>query len=100
MEKFEPFGEGNPAPVFKVKGFMPKQDKFGRRIQLCGSDLTTVRLQSTHGTAIGFNMASVIKEIDDSLPMTLYGTLSWNYFNGKKEPQIEFIGIENEELEA
>ena len=100
MDRFEPFGEGNPAPVFKVKGFMPKQDKFGRRIQLCGSDLTTVRLQSTHGTAIGFNMSSMVKEINESIPMTLYGTLSWNYFNGKKEPQIEFVGIENEDMAA
>ena len=32
--------------------------------------------------------------------MTLYGTLSWNYFNGKKEPQIEFVGIENEDMAA
>ena len=100
MEKFEPFGEGNPAPVFKVTGFIPETDKYGRRVQLCGSDLTTVRLQSTHGTAIGFNMSSMVSEINESLPMTLYGTLSWNYFNGRKEPQIEFVGIENEDLAA
>ena len=46
--------------------------------------------------AIGFNMAKHSEEIDDGTELSLYGTLSWNNFNGKRSPQIEFIGIEKQ----
>ena len=93
---YEPYGEGNEAPVFRIDSYKLKPNKYGKLKQLCGSDLQTVRLENNFANAIGFNMAKHAEEIDDSTELSLYGTLSWNNFNGKRSPQIEFIGIEKQ----
>ncbi len=39
-------------------------------------------------------MAKYAEVIEDCTFLSLSGTLSWNNFNGKRTPQIEFIGVE------
>ena len=52
--------------------------------------------ENSFANAIGFNMAKQVEEIVDDSVLSLYGTLSWNNFNGKRSPQIEFIGFEKQ----
>ncbi len=96
MSMYEPYGEGNEAPVFRIESYKLKPNKYGKLKQLCGNDLQTVRLENTFANAIGFNMAKYSEEIDESTEVSLYGTLFWNNFNGKRSPQIEFIGVEKQ----
>ena len=94
MDRFEPYGEGNEAPLVKISGFKPTPDRYGKYLQRCGADLSTVRIESKYATAIGFRMSDSFTDVDEKSVLNLYGSLSWNCFNGKKKAQIEFTGIE------
>jgi single-stranded-DNA-specific exonuclease len=82
QEKFEPFGEGNPAPVYKVAVHpMTRNELKGGHVKLdCGEY-----------DVLGFSMA---KDIPDLTPLTIACTLSYNYFMGNKRIQATIIGKE------
>lgn len=91
-EKYEPYGEGNPAPVFKVTGFNTVP-RYGAYKKLMGADGSTVKLWSAYGTAVGFGLADQIKE-DSPKKLELIGTLSNSYFGSSKpELQLEFADV-------
>ena len=54
-----------------------------------------VKLACDYCQAIGFGMVNSLK-LSEANVLTLYGTLSYNYFKGNKTPQIEFIDFEEE----
>lgn len=96
VQKYAPFGEGNPAPVFKITGFvtMPVMGKYSKEM----GDGSIVKLQSNHCSAIGYNHAGdCMKPMKMPKKVTLYGTISYNNFGGASEPQIEYAECDIEE---
>ncbi len=102
LEQYEPFGMGNPSPVFKVNAFTvsPRDGVFK---QIIGPEANIVKMQSNMGaTAIGFDMADPMKFINQPKCLNLLGEVSKNYYQGKTQlyitPQVEFSDFENIEI--
>ena len=93
LEKYEPWGNGNPAPVFCIDSFsvMPRYGDFK---SLIGNDKSIVKMYSANSTAIGFDMTEEMKNVKQPKLLNLVGTLSDNYFNGKVEHVVEFTSFE------
>lgn len=93
MNKFAPFGEGNPKPVFKVINFqtLPYQGNYYRELAKEG-----VKFSSYNSNAIAFGMLDEIKKIpkDKLKKLNFFGKLSMNHFRGTNTPQIEFVDFE------
>lgn len=89
VEKYGPWGMGNEPPVFKVTEFqaLPVDGQF---IKLLGSDESIVKISGKNADAIGFDMGEKFEDWRSLKHMNLIGTLSSNFFNDKKTPQIEF----------
>ena len=98
LSKYEPFGNGNEAPVFKVTNFSvnPKGGSFINKVT-SSYDITKLYYKSDV-VAIGFDMSSRFTEQPKNV--SLIGTLGDNYFNGKITHQIEFSDFALEELET
>lgn len=90
LQKFAPYGEGNPSPVFLIHNFYlsPRGGKFFKKI---GENEEHIRLYGNHMDAIGFDMAERFTAMEIPKKITLLGTLSFNYFNNKKKVQVEII---------
>lgn len=86
--RFGPFGEGNRAPIFKIKDYALQLMPSGMYKQRVGSG-STIKLQGNHSQAIGFDCAEGILA-DSKNTFDLYGTLSYNYFKGSVTPQVSF----------
>ena len=93
LEKYAPYGEGNPAPVFKISGFRlsPRAGKFFNRL---GADGSALKLFGVNADAIGFGLTSKYEDENEPRVVDLYGTLSKNTFYGKTTNQIELIDLE------
>ena len=90
LDKYRPFGNGNAEPVFKVSNFVLVPN-FGSFSRILGENRNTVKISSKHADAIGFKqMVSQIGELKESKTFDLYGSLSYNYYRGKKYNQVEF----------
>ena len=88
QDLFEPYGEGNAKPVFRITDFRLVE----RPKETAGSG---VRLKSEYASAIGFGMWPEAEVYRDRLGIyTLYGTLSWNEYRGNRNPQVELLGLE------
>lgn len=92
LEKFAPYGEGNPAPVFLINDYrlFPKAGKF---YSLLGKDGTFLKLNSKVN-AITFNCKDKFIEAGAPNRLKIVGTLSYNRFNGRVFPQVEFVDFE------
>lgn len=76
-EKFQPLGKGNEDLKFKVTGFkiLPIRGNYYGTTKKNG-----VRFQSETSSAIGFDMSELAKDITGPCSLTLYGTISNNYW--------------------
>lgn len=90
LQKFAPYGEGNPNPVFLIHDFYlsPRNGHFFQRI---GQNAEHIKLYGNNMDAIGFDMAE--RFINNEVPkqIDIIGTLSFNYFNNRKKIQIEIF---------
>lgn len=95
-EKFAPFGNGNEDLVFKITDFdvIPNYGEY--RSLMRGN---TVKVASKWCKAVGFGMKDKTEEIDGPCTLTLYGSIGWNRFNGRKDPNIRFFGVEVQKKE-
>lgn len=87
LETLHPFGQGNPEPVFGVRGVVLAQapDVFkGLHFRFWFSDGAGRRL---HGVA--WKMADRVPPVGVSLDFAV--KLTWNHFNGRKLLQLELI---------
>lgn len=87
LESLHPFGQGNPEPVFGVRGVLLSQtpDVFkGLHFRFWFSDGTGRRL---HGVA--WKMADRVPPVGVNLDLAI--KLTWNHFNGRKLLQLELI---------
>ena len=98
LKKYEPFGQGNAPIVFKVNNFSvnPKNGNFINKVT-SSYDITKL-FYKKDVVAIGFDMSSRFKTVPKKV--TLYGTLSDNYFNGVITHQIEFSDFRCEEINS
>ena len=99
-EQYEPFGMGNPAPVFFIKDFVVTP-RDGVYKSIIGPEANIVKLQSNIGTsAIGFGMAEAMRFINEPKKLNLIANINKNYYVGKNgtlyiTPQAEFFDFEN-----
>ena len=80
---YEPFGNGNTKPIYKISNFHlsnPPKEISGHG----------VRLRGTKTTAVGFGLWPLVEDLNTGT-YDLYGTLSWNEYHGYRNPQIELI---------
>ena len=92
VEKYAPYGNGNPEPVF-LMNFKPVI-KVGRFRLLLGKDESTIKLYGKNIDAIGFSMADRFKYVPESKDIKLFGTLFYNYYRGNAYPQIQIKDFE------
>lgn len=91
LDRYEPFGQGNPKPIFKIHNFRLIQPPK----QISGNG---VRLKGTTGTAVGFGLWPLVQGAETELSLyDLYGTVSWNEYMGRKTPQIELIDMQRKD---
>lgn len=88
LEQYAPYGEGNPSPIIMIENLKlkPVDDKYYQTI----SADKGIKLIATELEAISFNGAEVYKKLNNPKQVTLVGTLSRNYFNGKNKIQMEY----------
>ena len=98
LKKFEPFGNGNAAPVFKVTNYSinPKGGSFVNKVT-SSYDITKLFYKSDV-CAIGFDMTNRF-EGETPKCVTLVGTLNDNYFGNKVTHQVEFTDFKVEKLD-
>ena len=84
QEKFEPHGEGNPKPVYKINNFMPTG---AGRIGENG-----IKVFSPLGNAVAFGIGDDLlnRKLVNTV-MTLYGTLAYNVYRKERTLQIVFV---------
>ena len=92
VEKYAPYGNGNPEPVF-LMNFKPVI-KVGRFRLLLGKDESTIKLYGKNIDAIGFSMADRFKYVPENKDIKLFGTLFYNYYRGNAYPQIQIKDFE------
>ena len=90
QNKYEPFGKGNPKPVFRIKNVvaLPQSDGF---IRFMGGKKDIVKIVCKGFEAISFNQAEFFKKNKDFNRLEMVGTLGENKFNGKVTPQVDFV---------
>lgn len=93
--KFEPFGEHNPMPIFKIPNFTLNAEKGLVRILKSENGSTHLRLEGKYASCMLFNIDEEMEKFfhKKDIPLTyeIYGTLGYNYFNGKFFNQINLL---------
>ena len=88
LDQYAPYGEGNPSPVIMLNDLKlkPVDSQYYQTISADrGIKLTAAELE-----AVSFDGAEVYKTLNNPKRVTLIGTLSRNYFNGKSKIQMEY----------
>lgn len=94
LEKYAPFGQGNPKPVFLVKNFTlyPRNGKLYRSM---GDQDQHIKMFGNDVDALGFDKTMIYTEQNEPRNLNFIATLSTNYFMGKSTPQVEFEEFED-----
>ena len=93
LEKYGPFGEGNPEPVFRIVDYT-LTPVAGGFYKVMGTPAKHIRLFNRYANAVGFDMYEKYKETKCLYDLTLYGHVAKNYFMGKASPQVELLDFE------
>lgn len=85
QEKLEPFGEGFPKPVIRTLIDVKYIDymKDGKMVKLTSNDVCV----------LGFSHGKWYSENKEPRLVEVLGTMSYNYFAGKKIPQMEALDM-------
>ena len=92
LSKYEPFGEGNPLPVFKIKDFTTIE-KWGEFKKIMGKNKDSVKVFSRYADAVGIGQAEKLKYFTSG-NLSFIGTLSDNYYNNNVTHQIMFTDVQ------
>lgn len=102
IQRFAPFGEGNPPVIVKIKGF--KTTPIGNNGEFY-SELNkgAVKFSGAGCDAIAFDMAEKFRKEGCPTCMDLIGTLNFRNFMGREKIQVEVldfipVSIENQRL--
>lgn len=98
LDKYAPFGEGNPQIRFKVTGFecSPVNGKFSKPM---GPHMEHIRFYGKDVSAVGFDLAERYQSDGEPKIMDFVGMLGTNYFKGRAYNQIEVIDYKKKEKE-
>lgn len=92
VRRYAPYGEGNPAPVFKLKGIV-LSPRSGSHYKLMGAENNHLKLLGNNFSAIGFDLASRFLDMGMPRIVDMIGTLSLNSFRYTKEYQVELKDV-------
>lgn len=99
LDKFAPFGSGNPEVVFYVKNF-ELSPGIGGYYRTMGDREQHIKLLGTKTVAIGFDMKDKYIQMGEPKTINIVGTISKNYFRGKFTNQIEIVEIQDANKKA
>ncbi len=89
QSKYEPYGQGNPKPVFLVKNFTPFI-KYGAYRKELGRSGDGIKINGNGYDALNFHLGKEIMGLDEKTHFNFLGILSLNDFNGTTTAQIVF----------
>lgn len=94
LQKYAPFGEGNPSPIFRVNniGLVPRM---GNRYKAMGKDGVHLKLYSNGYTVLCFNGTEAYRRSGLPTRIDAIGTISENQFRNIKEVQFEATEIKS-----
>lgn len=94
QKKYEPYGFGNPKPIFRIEGFelFPRYSEF---YKLKGQDNSTITLYGQYADATGFGMAEKYNEMNRPKRLNIIGIIGENHFMGKVRNEVEIIDKES-----
>jgi len=87
LEELHPFGQGNPEPVFGVRGVVLKQ-----RPEVFKSLHFRFSIDDSRGRrlfGVAWKMAKRVPPV--GVPIDLAVELAWNHFNDRKLLQLELL---------
>jgi len=93
IEKFEPFGQGNPKPLFLVKNLRIEN------VRQVGSDNKHLKLFLKHKQmvkgfdAIGFGMGEMVESIKYGDKVEVVCEINLNEFNGTRKLELRLVDI-------
>ncbi len=90
LKKYEPFGEGNPRPVFLIKGFQ-LSPRYSSTYKTLGDNQEHLKLFGVGCSAIAFGQVDRYHELSDPSKLDLIATISENFYMGKGETQLEVV---------
>lgn len=87
LEQLHPFGQGNPEPVFGIRGVVFQQPPVVFKGQHFRFQFPTPGGHRLHGVAwkLAHHLPPMAKPVDLAVKLT------WNHFNGRKLLQLELI---------
>lgn len=88
LDQYAPYGEENPSPIIMIKNLnlLPFGSEYFQTI----SAGKGIKLIAAELEAVSFDGAEGYKKWNNPKQVTLVGTLSCNYFNGKSKIQMEY----------
>ena len=93
LERFAPYGEGNPSPIFCIRN-ATLSPRAGAHYKLLGANSEHLKLLGKDFSAICFGMTERYKDMGFPLTVNIVGTLSKNYFQFASENQMEAMDLE------
>lgn len=88
LAKYEPWGEGNPLPVFKVTG-MTVIPTGGHRVSVIND---RVKLYGPNDlVASGYRLKGLTEELGEPLSVDVVGPISTRYWMGKESHNIDML---------
>lgn len=93
LDKFGPYGEGNPQPVFLIKNYklFPKGNSL---YTISGSDNEHITFYGESTKANGFWLREQYVEIGEPKVLNIIGTLDVNFFNGEITYGMKILDME------
>lgn len=88
LKKYEPFGNGNPQIVFKIKNFA-LSPRYSSWYKALGEDGSHLKLFGIGVSAIAFGQVQRYVDMKEPHNLSLLGTLSESHFHSFSEPQVE-----------
>ena len=92
LRKYEPFGEGNPRPVFKVNEYR-LSPRYSSYFKTMGKDNSVLKVYGVKSSGIGFGMTEKYTELKEPKVLDLIGTISQNFFRDIPELQVEIVDM-------
>jgi single-stranded-DNA-specific exonuclease len=87
LEQMQPFGMGNPEPIFGVRGIRLRNrpDVFKEQhFRFAGEDTTGRRI-----SGVAWKLADRLPPVGAPLEMAVQ--LNWNHYNGRRTLQMELL---------
>lgn len=87
LEKFAPFGQGNPRPRFRINNLAVK------KARAIGNDGKHLRLH-VGISCIGFNLGFWAEKLNANTPVDIICEPQWNDWNGERKIQLKIIDLQ------